>query len=346
MAERVMGGTPAASGEGTLAPISVAADAVSRAPPAVSAALRSQSQPLESRTRAFMERRFGYDFGSVRVHADREAARSAEGISADAYTIGNRLVFGAGHYAPHSDSGRRLIAHELAHVVQQAGGTASSAPRNTIQRYGHKDSCPQSFLESHIWPGDALAKKMLPHALNSLCAALYGNTSSVRNRKAQAMVALIFGKDWKTKAQDIYDNLWKLRSALDGGDYIFDCIKGCDQEGKGGAKETEYGKTWVRTWATGGPGGTIKICYENFDGMTVEWFATVLVHEMGHLMLGLGHGKDDVSGTCAGETNDTECYSELVQSFWDHVTPQYTTQIGDLCLGGGSANTRDPSNWD
>ncbi len=68
-----------------------------------------------------MENRFDSDFGSVRIHNDSAAAQSARDVSAHAYTVGNNVVFGDGQYQPHSDSGRHLLAHELAHTLQQQG---------------------------------------------------------------------------------------------------------------------------------------------------------------------------------------------------------------------------------
>jgi hypothetical protein len=89
------------------------------APPIVHEVLSSPGQPLEPATRAVMESRFGHDFSRVRVHADAVAARSAEAVAAHAYTVGSDVVFGSGSYAPASRDGQRLLAHELAHVVQQ-----------------------------------------------------------------------------------------------------------------------------------------------------------------------------------------------------------------------------------
>jgi Domain of unknown function (DUF4157) len=89
-------------------------------PPVVNDVLRSSGQPLDANIRAFMESRFGHNFGQVRVHADEKAAESAGAVGALAYTVGRDVVFGAGHYAPETVEGRRLLAHELAHVVQQA----------------------------------------------------------------------------------------------------------------------------------------------------------------------------------------------------------------------------------
>lgn len=96
------------------------------APRDVSAALRAPGRPLDHGMREFMESRFGHDFSQVQVHADGAAAASARSIDALAYTVGSDVVFAAGQYAPHQPAGRRLIAHELAHVVQQSGTRANA----------------------------------------------------------------------------------------------------------------------------------------------------------------------------------------------------------------------------
>ena len=91
------------------------------APSSVARAIEGAGEPLGQTERAFFEPRFGHDFGSVRVHRDAAAAASAQDIAARAYTVGHHVVFGAGSYVPASREGRNLIAHELAHVVQQSG---------------------------------------------------------------------------------------------------------------------------------------------------------------------------------------------------------------------------------
>jgi len=73
-----------------------------------------------------MESRFAHDFSGVRVHTSAAAARSADAVEAEAYTVGTDIAFGAGRYAPGSDAGQRLLAHELTHVVQQAGAPRSA----------------------------------------------------------------------------------------------------------------------------------------------------------------------------------------------------------------------------
>jgi hypothetical protein len=88
-------------------------------PQIVSDVLRSPGHPLDSSTRAFFEPRFGHDFSHVRIHTDPEAAESARAINALAYTAGHHLVFGPHQYSPTASSSCHLIAHELAHFVQQ-----------------------------------------------------------------------------------------------------------------------------------------------------------------------------------------------------------------------------------
>ncbi|MCZ7567171.1 MAG: DUF4157 domain-containing protein [Ardenticatenaceae bacterium] len=94
------------------------------APPTVHEVLASPGQPLDPATRAFMEPRFGYDFSRVRVHSGAAAEQSAQDVNAIAYTVGHNIVFGAGRFVPGTRTGQRLLAHELAHVVQQSGADA------------------------------------------------------------------------------------------------------------------------------------------------------------------------------------------------------------------------------
>ena len=91
------------------------------APPIVQQVLREAGQPLDAGTRRFMEPRFGTEFGQVRIHTGERAAASAQAVNARAYAAGRSIVFGAGEYQPHTTTGRELVAHELAHVVQQSG---------------------------------------------------------------------------------------------------------------------------------------------------------------------------------------------------------------------------------
>jgi uncharacterized protein YcfJ len=93
-------------------------------PQVVHDVLRSPGQPLSAEARAFMEPRFGHDFGNVRIHTDAQAAQSARAVNALAYTVGRDVVFGNGRYRPETTTGKELLAHELTHVVQQSAYSA------------------------------------------------------------------------------------------------------------------------------------------------------------------------------------------------------------------------------
>jgi hypothetical protein len=96
--------------------------------------------PIDNSTLTFMQSRFGYDFSDVRVLTDERAARSAKSLNSLAYTIGNRIVFDTGKYDPNTIVGKRLLAHELTHVVQQLAakmigrGMVSEISMQSIQR--------------------------------------------------------------------------------------------------------------------------------------------------------------------------------------------------------------------
>lgn len=99
----------------------------------------SSGAPLPASTRRFFEPRFGHDFGSVRVHTGERAARSAASIDAEAYTIGRDIVFGDRQFAPDTAGGQWLLAHELAHVVQQTAGRQAADPAGDMT-YGPGES--------------------------------------------------------------------------------------------------------------------------------------------------------------------------------------------------------------
>lgn len=102
------------------------------APAIVHEALRSPGQSLDVGARSFIEPRLGYDFSRVRVHTDARAGKSAATVSALAYTVGNDIVFGPGQYSPATHSGRRLLAHELVHVIQQSQSGPGLSPKLEI----------------------------------------------------------------------------------------------------------------------------------------------------------------------------------------------------------------------
>jgi outer membrane protein OmpA-like peptidoglycan-associated protein len=103
------------------------------APDDVQRVLNTAGQPLDVTTRDFMEPRLGHDLSHVRVHSGEDAALSALSVNALAYTVGHDIVFAKGLYEPHTQAGRQLLAHELAHVVQQTGQASASGQQTTGQ---------------------------------------------------------------------------------------------------------------------------------------------------------------------------------------------------------------------
>jgi hypothetical protein len=101
-------------------------------PPLVS----GSGQQLSRQARAFFEPRFGMDLGDVRIHTGEEAAASARAFDARAFTYGRNIVFGRGQYQPETTQGKRLLAHELAHVAQSAGGAIHRAPAEGVDEDG------------------------------------------------------------------------------------------------------------------------------------------------------------------------------------------------------------------
>jgi hypothetical protein len=130
------------------------------APNSVHEVLQSPGRPLDTSSRAFFETRFGQDFSRVRVHTDGKAAQSARAMDARAYTSGPNIVFGSGQYSPQSEEGRRLLAHELAHVVQQTTARSSSflvqmEPENKPKQTPEKNRRPARTSYFLAKPGRA-----------------------------------------------------------------------------------------------------------------------------------------------------------------------------------------------
>lgn len=112
-------------------------------PSLVQDVLSSSGQPLDTTTRAFFEPRFRHDFSHVRVHSDAKAAESAEAVNAQAYTVGDNIVFAKGQYELEQPRGKELLAHELTHVMQQ-GSMGATENRNLHRRKNREDSVEAS----------------------------------------------------------------------------------------------------------------------------------------------------------------------------------------------------------
>lgn len=136
--------------------------------------LGPQSQSLDQATREFMESGFGHDFSSVRIQSNEPAARSADELGARAFTVGNTIAFGRGEYNPHTSEGRLLLAHELAHVVQNSNDptqrlsakvigspTSQSKPQTESATQADRDLRVRVWINSFI-PRDVGGSEEVP----------------------------------------------------------------------------------------------------------------------------------------------------------------------------------------
>lgn len=143
------------------------AAAAAAAPPIVHQVLGTPGEPLKPAARADMEPRFQHDFSAVRVHGDGRAAESAAAVGALAYTVGSHVVFGARQYRPESAAGRRLLAHELAHVVQQRGAALQPrlavGPADTPEER-QAESCARAVAAGQSPPALAAAGALVQRA--------------------------------------------------------------------------------------------------------------------------------------------------------------------------------------
>ncbi len=154
----------------------------SEVPPIVHEVLRSQGQPLDTNTQAFMGDRFGYHFDHVRIHVGSlgsKAAKSAQAVNALAYTVGHNIVFAAGQYAPTTPSGHKLLAHELTHVIQQGNLTESQSSL----RYDNPSSTAEREAEHY---SEKIATQSAVNTVQTLSFPLLQRQTATRPPTAEA----------------------------------------------------------------------------------------------------------------------------------------------------------------
>jgi hypothetical protein len=263
------------------------------APPIVHEVLRSPGQPLDVGTRAFMEPRFGRDFGQVRVHSDERAAESAQAVNALAYTVGRDIALASGQYKPETTQGRRLLAHELTHVVQQGGSASNVAPPSGtnaanamgerhgdraasqvlsasrfgitqaaghLQRYSHSD-CSDSDLTSHIWPADGIAKQLVAKAIRVLSA-------SPLDPAVPPLFLRYFMSSTPTVASilAVYN---AIQSDFTGNAYTYECEDDCD--------DCAYVRSNLRYI---GYSPNLHLCMNKLGGETNDCIAQVIIQSL------------------------------------------------------------------
>jgi Domain of unknown function (DUF4157) len=213
---------------------------------------------LDSKTKALMESHFAHDFGRVRIHADEKAALSAKYVKARAYTVGNNIVFGQGEYQPGTREGKRLLAHELTHVMQQTGtsaafaqeGEAEQATPKTEYQTDVKDAISRGI--SSIIPGESAILEQ-SYRSTIMRTPIFTSTMDICRRILKSRVfhisqgGLIVSADagWEASAE------WQGSEAPMCGEAIYNMTlnkKGWLFDSEYGSCEFAMGRSFLRTW--------------------------------------------------------------------------------------------------
>jgi uncharacterized protein DUF4157 len=272
-------------------PAEPAADAQGAAPEIVEEVLHSPGQLLDRSTRAFMEPRLDFDFSKVRIHTGARAAESARSVHALAYAVGQDIVFGEGQYAPDSDRGRQLLAHELTHVAQQTqvDGSPWAPPR--VQRYLYDETCSADD-RSTIMGGHRLAQWATGRASN-LLAEKDPPTGGLKG-----WFDFLFGSDAEKQRKQIAANFGTLKASLQE-DYNYIC-------------PTEGTSPCIGPQAEVTDGQNVNVCMGRLKSFSQAGMARLLVHEN----VRRAHGRrsvfniNDASGECTGAGTGNPYYQE------------------------------------
>jgi len=267
-------------------------------PSIVHEVLGSSGQSLNAETNNFMESRFGRSFDDVQIHDGVKANESARALNALAYTVGNHIVFGAGQYAPQTTSGRKLLAHELTHVVQQSQAPTSAvqplsigSPQDAgeveaeqvanavvtgqpikvakpsltlLQRYSHAD-CSDPDLRTHVWPSDWVARQMVSKAIRVLSAT-----------PIDPRVSTLFANYFQNSSPNVSRILQVFRSvegAFTRNNYTYECEESCS------GTEQAYVRGLI-------PYGSVHLCMSVVRAWTSACIARAIIHEFTHRYVG------------------------------------------------------------
>jgi hypothetical protein len=256
------------------------------APRLVEDALGTPGRPLDASTRAFFEPRLGADLGDVRVHTGTRAAEAARGLGARAFALGSEMAFGPGEYAPASTDGRRVLAHELAHVVQQDAGTPKirRLVRNRMvscRTTGLTGGVPAGTLSgadavATIQAADAVAIDLATRAENRLHdqLAAFGTPGYAADATLDAALMTRFGLALATAGDRptiaiVEREIRAVRRFLESGNIFYVCRDaGCDPG--------DWAFTFVGEH-------TIRLCRPFWNAPNANQQGATILHEAMHL---------------------------------------------------------------
>lgn len=271
--------------------------------------------PLEPSMKGEMQRRFGRDFSAVRVHTDSAASESAKGLGALAYTLGDHIVFGRDQYAPGTTHGKRVLAHELAHVAQ-----ARSDPAPGVLRRWAVEACATHERES--------VDEALTEAYNDLAFVLPLMQARPLTPRVRNALWMAFRDESETTARLVACNVGHLHRNLSSSRYR--CTDARSDEGcrvRRGITPAAY-----TTIAGTRP---VALCRPDFFALSPARQAMLLVHEAGHAYLGLDFTLPDGS-TSSG---DRGYFAEGCQES-PHPTGRFDADRDDSGTAGDNPYTR------
>lgn len=184
------------------------------ASPLVNKVLLSSGNALDKATRSFFEPRFGHRFTDVRVHTDGQAADSAHAIGAKAYTAGRHIVFGKSQYAPYSNMGRRLLAHELTHVLQQ-----DQTGIGTIQRFAPEDAAEEMVGKTFLLNADVTVSGKTLAKGSSVVITTWDNNKTTVKADAKSggkTISVSLEKEFLTPQGDSKSGLYQYHAGVEG----------------------------------------------------------------------------------------------------------------------------------
>ncbi len=305
--------------------------------------LGSSGQALSESNRSFFEPRFGQDFSNVRIHTDSVAAKSAQSINALAYTTGNNIVFNSGQYSPESDSGKRLMAHELTHVVQQSGGV----DRKIQRALGARTNCAPNADGSPADPTSALQAANDRAVLMSLGTSLllfseslfiqdatFGPSSVFTFYKRRFGDPVAVGAKFQNRFNNsLHDTLVKAQASelqflskrletisnFLGGSIHFKCTG--TRHTTIGSCTHHCGASTVLASCSAGHGNEMAICPGFWGVSAPDQQAIGMIHEISHMLFHFGdHDTAPFAQSSAQRRTEPECYSSLVADIYG-ITP-------------------------
>lgn len=274
----------------------------SHTPAHVQGALGSGGIPLDRPTRSFFEPRLGYDLSPVRIHIGDAAAESARALDARAYTLGNNIVFAGGEYRPNLESGQQLLAHELAHVVQQNMRDGGYLQRQSAPTFSAGcEDWEESMITAHL----SEARIWIDAAEPLIVAYAGGSGTPDGNAVVEAALRDNFHSTAPSHVAVIAANIQALRTALNG-PLEFSCRRPdiCrNPEWLAGTPFHPY-FPWDDTW--GSFDRHVSFCAAWFESPLYLVRVSTILHEVGHGWLALGSAFD------VYEDRDYSQYTQLL----------------------------------